>query len=258
MFSKELEFLSFAKDSDMTGVDHRAVLAANNNADLYQAVFVAHGLRYRREPHAFLGLDDAPPYYANMTTLTPEDTSRQRAELNKLARQFGGKFGVKDGFCRLHLADSGYRILLEATWLWAAPMAVSGTPMPGWERIRTPEALAEWEESWKRLGSPTERHMFPDTMLRFSEIAFFGLRDGATFESGCIANLSSDCVGLSNVFGEAADSSLFQATAMLAAEFGQGKPVVGYDHGAALDAMLKSGFEEVGRLRIWVRENAHS
>ncbi|MCZ6637843.1 MAG: hypothetical protein O7C66_06565, partial [Alphaproteobacteria bacterium] len=124
----------------MTSIDHRAVLAANNNADLYQAVFIAHGLRYRREPHAFLGLDDAPPYYSNMTTLTPQDTSRQRAELNKLSSEFRGGFGVKDGFCRLHLADSGYRILLEATWLWAAPMTAPGTPMPGWERIQTPAA----------------------------------------------------------------------------------------------------------------------
>ena len=35
-------------------IDKRAVIAADNNADLYEAVFLPHGLRYERLPFGFV------------------------------------------------------------------------------------------------------------------------------------------------------------------------------------------------------------
>jgi hypothetical protein len=239
-------------------VNRGATLAANNNADLYQVMFAAHQLRFRRLPHAFIGLDASPPYYANMTTLTPDDTLQQLADLESLASKLEGSLGVKDGFCRLDLTDSGFRVLFEASWLWAAPMTLSvDRSASDWERITTPRALADWEWSWKQLGSPTQKkRMFPETLIQSPQVAFFGLRQNARFSAGCMVNLSRDCVGLSNIFCETMSLSVYRMAALLAAEFGQGKPVVGYDGGAALTAMLKCGFEEVGPLRVWIRESA--
>jgi hypothetical protein len=35
------------------------------------------------------------------------------------------------------------------------------------------------------------------------------------------------------------------------------RPLVGYEHGHALDAALAGGFLAVGELRVWVRSAAH-
>lgn len=41
-------------------IDPRATTGATNNADLYEAIFTAHGFRYRREPFGFVA-EDLPP-----------------------------------------------------------------------------------------------------------------------------------------------------------------------------------------------------
>ena len=76
----------------------------------------------------------------------------------------------------------------------------------------------------------------------------WGRRQGAGFDAGVIANLSDDCVGLSNCFGLGARAA---ATA-LCAGFGQGKPVVGYERGDDLTEALAQGWIATGPLAVWV------
>jgi hypothetical protein len=233
----------------MPDIDERARLGAANNADIYELVFAAHGLGYRRDSGMFASADPPPPYYSSMTTLDPDDVARQRATIRELRPQRPG-FGLKDGFRRLELAEEGFDILFEASWIWAPAERLAGRPAD-WQRVRTAQALERWEAAWAAGGSPADRRVFPPALLEARDLAFFGRPGGGGFTAGCIANLSAGCVGLSNVFGSEADRPFGEA-ASLASAFGDGVPVVGYERGAALEACLGLGFETVGRLRVWV------
>ena len=234
-------------------MDARARLGAANNADFYEAVFRAHGLSYQREAALLLTWESPPPYYSNLTTLDPNATRRQYRAIAGL-KAGHRPFSLKDGFCRLDLSAHGFSVLFEASWVWAAPDAFDRGFPPRWERIETPGMLAEWEAAWSRLGSPSPRRVFPEALLADPEFIFFGRRTGSDLDAGCIVNRSAACTGLSNVFAARLNDTLFRDAARLAAQVVPGRPVVGYDRGAALDAMTRCGFEPVGQLRIWVTE----
>ncbi len=236
------------------GYDDRAVMAANNNADLYEAVFAAHGLRYERHPYAFVGQDRPPPYYSNLTVLSANHRDEIVSELRQLAHRFDGAVGLKDSFCRLDLRDNGFEVLFEASWIYKA--AAAGSVPDGWWRIDNPHDLEQWEDAWKRWGSPTRVRMFNEAMLRNPAIWFFGKAKSGTFEAGCIANRSAACIGISNVYSSSsADGAFVEATAAVAA-IDKDLPVVGYEAGDALDYAKRAGFETVGDLRILVAEAA--
>jgi len=235
-------------------VDGRARLGAANNADLYEAVFRAHGLGYQRDTALLLTPDSPPPYFSNLIALDPDATRRQYRAIADL-KASRRRFSLKDGFCRLDLSPHGFAVLFEASWLWGPPDAFDRVPPPGWERIEAPGSLAEWEAAWSRFGSPCPTRVFPDILLADPDLTFFGRRSGSDFDAGCIANRSAACTGLSNIFAARPDDLMFRAAACLAAQIAPGKPVVGYDRGSALDAMTRSGFESAGGLRIWVTED---
>ncbi len=237
----------------MDGDDARARLAAANNADLYAAVFAAHGLRFDLDRAFFRAIDPPPPYYSSLTTLDPEETARQLAAIDALLAEGRLDVGVKDGFCRLDraLSGRGFRMLFEASWLWAPAAARLAQGAPAWERVDSPEALAAWEGAWASAGSPAEGRVFPAAMLADPAVAFFGRRDGETFDAGCLCNLSAGCTGLSNIFSRTDDPAVFAAAAGQAAVLAPGEPVVSYHFGTALEALRQSGFREVGRLRVW-------
>ncbi|WP_144409446.1 hypothetical protein [Martelella endophytica] len=214
-------------------------MAAGNNADLYEAVFAAHGLRYERQPYAFIAIDPPPPFYAHLTVLRPGHADAVRERTEQLRQRFDDPIGVKDSFCELDATEES--VLFSAAWLWRKKAAT----MPGgWKRIETEEALGTWETAWR--GAPSDERQFPETMLNDAAIGFFGSWRDGRIVAGCIANISGDCVGLSNVFPDEA----FADAAGCAAAFAPTLPVVGYERGAALDKATASGFEIVGRLRV--------
>ena len=234
--------------------DARAIMAAANNADLYQAVFASGGVRYERLPFALVAMDSPPPYYSNLTVLAPGCVPEVTARLRVLADRFGGGIGFKDSFCEFDLRENGFEVLFEASWLWRAPAA--SAPATDWSKVETPRDLARWEDAWKRAGSPTQVRMFGDAMLRRPEISFLGKATADGFEAGCIANVSTDCIGLSNLFAlPSAGDVVAEATAAIAA-LNCDLPIVGYESGTALAAAKRAGFAATGRLRIHVASQA--
>ncbi len=233
-------------------VDERAVMAAENNADLYEAMFSSQGLAYQRLPFAFVGQDEPPPYYSNLTILSPDRADEIVEHIKTLAERFGGAVGVKDSFCRLELEPNGFRTLFEASWIWREPGV---RPVShGWHRIEDETDLALWEAAWKRSGSPTDRRMFNAKMLRRSDISFLGRKGSGGYEAGCIANRSADCIGLSNVL--AASSDLFEQAAAAVASVDPHLPIVGYESGTSLEQARTASFTTVGDLRILVADAA--
>ncbi len=235
-------------------VDDRAICGAKNNADLYEAVFSAHDLRYRRLAFAFVAEDVPPPYYSNLTVLSPDENANILPELSKLAKHFDGTLGLKDSFCQLDLSLNGFETLFEACWLWRAPRQVS-TPA-GWEKLCNANDLLMWEESWKRNGSPTDQRMFPENLLARDDVNFFGRKANDRFIAGCIVNRSADSMGLSNVFAETPSEAFFAQAADTAASVDSDLPVVGYESGDELVFAHQAEFHTVGQLRILATRQA--
>jgi hypothetical protein len=228
---------------DIGMTDPRAIMAARNNADWYAMMFDVHGLRYHRSEIAFLALDTPPPYHSWMTTLDP---TAQRPLLELISQHLERPgFGLKDAFHCLELRAHGLTEHFCATWIWADTLQPARTT--GWTRITSVNDLLRWEAAWKGGGSPSDQRQFPAAILGRPEVHIWGRNSADGFDAGAVANLSSDCVGLSNSFGRGA----FPAAATLCAELAQGLPVVGYERGDDLSVALDAGFEATGLLRIW-------
>ena len=231
-------------------IDQRAILAAHNNADWYEAMFTSHNLRFDRRSYAFIGHDKPPPYYSNLTILDPSNAHLVPQELSKLAQTFDGALGLKDSFCLLELKESGFEVLFEASWIWRQP---EKTSMPnGWDVVSNGQELQDWEKAWKHNGSPTDQRIFPESLLSRSDVFFLGRKEGNKFTAGCIANTSDDCIGLSNVFAETPSQNSFIDAANATSSIASQKPVVGYESGADLGLAMSSNFQSVGKLRILV------
>jgi hypothetical protein len=71
-----------------------------------------------------------------------------------------------------------------------------------------------------------------------------------------ILNRGAGVVGLSNVFGPAdAVDQVWQGLTALASNRFPGLPLVGYETGSDLTVACRNGFEAVGDLRIWHRQD---
>ncbi|MBX5225285.1 hypothetical protein HJC06_02340 [Rhizobium sp. NLR9b] len=233
----------------------KARICAANNADLYQAVFRAHGLPDQRT-NAFWSSDAiAPPYYSNMTTLDPDATEEQLVEIGWLTDRLGRRPGFKDGFSRFNLVDKGFQLLFSASWIWAEPHKISARAPQEWVRIRDAAALQRWEHSWKESGSPTDADVFTLGLLSDPDIHIYGRWADDGFDAGCIVNRSPEAVGISNIFSLAGTPQVFRdAVSLATVAFSPDLPLVGYERGAALDEMTKLGFKPVGQLRIWLSD----
>ncbi|WP_299968783.1 hypothetical protein [uncultured Roseobacter sp.] len=225
-----------------------AQVAAGNNADLCAAIMTAHGLRFERDASAFLCLDAPPPYYPNMITLDPAIPLAYQRKAMEVA-------SVKDSFSSLDGAALGLQLLFEASWIWSEPKA--HTMPAGWHRISTTAELSAWHSAWRGDGAASTPVIFPPACLNNPDLAFLARASGTRIQAGCIANLSEDAVGLSNVFSGAPDDGRLYPEALAAAStVGQGRPVAGYECGEDLDAARVAGFRDIGHLRVWIRPPA--
>jgi hypothetical protein len=226
----------------------RQYLAVGNNADLYEAVFAAAGLRYLRLPEAFVALDPPPPYYSNLVVLRENSTAKVAAHLAQWANLRPGPSVFKDSFCDIDLSAHGFAPMHTASWIWHP-----GTRFPaakGWVKVDNGKDLARWRDGWKAGGSPTPDQVFHDSLLRNRGIAFFAKWQDHAVTTGCLANKSVDCVGLSNLFGPGDITALYEDALAAVAGFGPGSPIVGFEGGESLVAAKMAGFQPVGDLRI--------
>ena len=221
--------------------DPRAERAARNNADWYQAMFEAHGLGFERTDVAFRALDRTPAYHSALTIQSSEAGADIEGLVESMSTRDG--FTVKDSFRALDLERLSLVPFIEASWIHRERPGAKA--VDGWQRVTDDTELRRWEEAWSE-GSPVAVEQFPPAILRRRDVALFGRTVDGRYDAGAIANLSADCVGLSNVFGAGA----LEAAADLCADFGDGLPVVGYERGDSLREALSIGFDDVGRLRV--------
>jgi hypothetical protein len=225
---------------------------ARNNADLYQAVFRAHNIADTRTPEAWSSSANAPPYYSNFVALSEASGTELSKQISKLKRELTPPFSVKDSFAKLEIAKLGFSILFEATWISrSVHRVVSNLPIQ-WKRVSSESDFARWQNAWQQ-SSPTEERVFIPKMLADPQLAFFAREDDGVFTAGCLANQSTDAIGLSNVFYAESNSDCFKQSAACLDTISMGLPIVGYENGEALKLAIAAGFQEVGPLRIWIK-----
>jgi len=234
----------------------KAQLCASNNVDWYGAVLATHGLKGQAVDGVFCCSGRVPPYYSNAVAYRPMDANAQLKVIKALAAELDRPFTVNDGYARLDLAPLGFRVLFEAQWIWRDAAEMQSAPMrSSWQRVAGARELAQWQEAWRAFGSPTDRPVFLSSLLENPSIAIFVAREEGKIIGVFAANRSVSVVGLSNFFAASgADSlELLRSALDVLSGFAPGLPVVGYEHGEALEIARRAGFDTVGPLRIWIR-----
>ncbi len=228
----------------MPSTREKARLAAGNNADLCAAIMAANGLRTERDDLAYYCVDTPPPYYPKLVTLKPMVAS-------ELIARISGLSGIKDSFSSLDESALGLRVAFEASWIWSD--AQSRELPTQWVRIDSPSGLLRWHKAWNG-NNESDHVVFPSQCLNDSNLFFLARISGTNIEAGCLANLSTDVIGMSNVFStQASDRSIYSEALAAVSSVGGGLPVAGYEQGDDLTCACAAGFQVVGPLRILVR-----
>lgn len=204
--------------------------AVRNNAAWCEAICRAHGIAGEFGVDAWTNPRRTPPYYPDAVSLRPN-----AAAAGILAAiDTGPRCSIKDSFADLDFTAAGFRVLFDAEWI-TCPSS------PGNSQWTVTQELREWEIAWGGDGT-----LFLPDLLTQKGIAFLAAPDGT---AGCIANLTDDVVGLSNLFGP--DDVWPDAIAAVSNLF-PGSPIVGYESGERLEGALRHGFSALGPLRVWL------
>lgn len=232
-------------------VDHGQYVraAARNNAEWCDAVCRSHGVPGEFGERAWTSARRTPQYYPDAVTLTA--TASVSDVLARIDTVTPG-CSVKDSFACLDLSAAGFEVLLEGWWIHRS--AEGPVPLPPqhvrWTPVRDPGALLAWETAWCDGDVPTG--LFRPELLTDRTIVVLAGYIGAQITAGAVANRSASAIGISNLF--ASDGDLDRAWAGGLAAIAQhfpNLPLVGYEHGEALDAAVRQGCTPTGRLRIW-------
>jgi len=242
----------------------RAELAARNNAVWCDTLCRAHGAPGEFTGAVWLNRHRVPPFHSNAVTyreLRGDDARREQ-----LAAMFEAGlppgWGFKDSFRALDVAELGFAVAFEATWIWREPAPASlGAGRARWTLVHGEEELAAWESAWAggTAGSPggPRRRQFPPALLDDPAVAFVARRRGDAMVAGGIVNHTGDVAGLSNVFGPPDErAATWAGCVAMAQERFPGLPLVGYDRGEELAAAEAAGFQRLQDLRVWWRPPA--
>lgn len=238
----------------------RVEQAARNNAGWCDTFCRLHGAPGEFLDEAWVTRHRAPAYYPNLVTL--RQAHDQAAVLENVRALIGptlpGRWAVKDSFKNLNLSELGFDKLFEASWIWheASPQT-TGAPTSDirWAPVVSLEELQRWEAAWSKANGIDDpsRKFFPSLLADPSVAILAGYR-GQQLIAGGIANSSDAVVGLSNVFAPPSLEALVWAGLLTSTQtVFPGKHVVGYEHGAGLEAARTCGFEEIGGLNVWLR-----
>jgi hypothetical protein len=223
--------------------------AARNNAEWCAAMCRSHGLTSEFGPQAWAAPARTPLYYPDAVTLAPGvDPAVLAARLDTAAPGAS----VKDSFADLDLTDAGFHVLFEAQWIHrpASPPATASDLV--WDVARSPDTLRTWALAWDD-GEGNADLFRPELLDDPATFVLAGRSGDGRVVAGAVASRSDEVIGISNVFAldggpDAAWRVVLDAVHSLFPTL----PVVGYEHGDALEAAVRHGFEPVGPLRIWL------
>lgn len=225
-------------------MDPRLRAAVDANVGWYEDLCALHGVGSILVDGLWSALDRPPPLHSDAVVVEPEVTAGQ-----VLARLAGrDRCGVKDSFATMDLSAEGMRLLFEATWIHreAAPGRGRTAVPAGWVTVTGADELAEWTGR-----HDTEGVLLPP-LLRRGHFRILARRAGDRIVAGAVARLGSGVVDVSNVYAVAGHRVDWAELAGAVGALFPGRPLVGYEHGEALEAARDGGFAPLGPLRVWV------
>ena len=154
---------------------------------------------------------------------------------------------VKDSFADVDLKPYGFGELFTASWIARTPAPGDGDST-GWSCIADPADL----ESWCAAAQLPE--VLPTRLVQDLAVRVLARCIDGVIVAGAIANRSATVVGLSNVFTVDDQEPWRQIVAVVSHHFPK-LPIVGYERGDGLSAAIRTGFDDVGPLRVWLRED---
>ncbi|MGO9911491.1 MAG: hypothetical protein ACLPQS_10055 [Acidimicrobiales bacterium] len=230
--------------------------AVMNNALWCDLVCRSHGLPTIFGAEAWASRSRTPTYYPDAVTLVP------RPSIPGLLALIDASPGcsVKDSFATLDLSGVGFQVLMDAEWIVRSSDLAPVTHIcPPWQRVAEPSALVAWEDAWRETGGP--RNVFRASLLENEAVAVVAAYEAAEVVAGAILNASGSdrgtpVVGVSNLFSrlDVAATAWSGCLAIAQAHF-PGAAVVGYESGEQLTVARGLGFDAVGPLRVWKRED---
>ncbi|MFI8215602.1 hypothetical protein [Streptomyces sp. NPDC085932] len=223
--------------------------AARNNAEWCAAMARSHGLVGAWGQDAWTAPARTPPLHPDAVTLVP---GAHPAAL--VARIDTGTPGasVKDSFADLDLSDAGFHVLFEAQWIHRPARPPSVAPDLAWDLADDPATLRDWARAWDD-GDGGAGLFRPGLLADPATFVLAGRSADGRVVAGAVAGRNDQVVGISNVFArdggpDAAWPVVLDAVHRLFPTL----PVVGYEHGDALAAAVRHGFEPLGPLRVWL------
>ncbi|MEO8906993.1 MAG: hypothetical protein ABI310_02840 [Microbacteriaceae bacterium] len=232
--------------------------AARDNAEWCEAVARSHGIRSRFTSDAWLAASRTPPTFPDAVTLRH---SAGPEVLSGIDASDG--CSVKDSFAALDLTADGFRVLLDARWIYRAPArerpGPSGSREPGVSAAVGVEGL-DWSvlephalSAWAALHGADA--VFRPTLLAEPGIVFLRADVDGSLAAGAVLSHTGAVVGISNIVtaGAVAAESVWPGVVEQASRLFPGMALVGYESGADLMAPLGAGFTELGDLRVWGR-----
>jgi len=241
-------------------MERRIKQAIRNNAQWCQIVCRAHDRPGEFFDEIWINRAPLPRFYPNAQTLA-EGSSHQINLIRGLTNQgLPSGWAVKDSFASLDLTTCGFIPLFDAQWLYLSRerlKAVSSASAPGvhWEIVRTDQMLAEWERAWCEAHHDTNRaRVYLPALLEDRDVAIVAARRGDHIVAGAVGNRSDGVIGWSNLFVKQVRylGDLTAGSLLMLSKIFPGLPLVGYEGGDALRAALRSGFEAIGPLRVWI------
>jgi hypothetical protein len=198
-----------------------------------------------------------PPLYPDAITMVPGCRAEDVLDGVDLAE---ADCSIKDSFADLDLADHGFEVLFEASWVARArdateALAVSRSTIT-WEPVVDGDGFARWEQAQRREGDGPPGVLLATLLDRPLVHIWQALAKGRVVAGAVL--FGRDPIGLSNVFGpdgdeggELADEVWRSLVAASTQELGT-VALVGYESGAALVAAEAAGLRAVGDLRVWI------
>lgn len=239
--------------------------AVFNNAVWCDAVCQALGCDTDFVDDLWINSGTSPPFYPNAISLSLAGADAQFRRIGQMVEAgLPGGWTEKDSFSVLDLAKLGLSVLFEAEWLGLkAGSSLFGADRSGatWKPVSSDADLAAWEAAWRAahghaLTAQSPARVFMPDLLDDPDIVLLAADRQAETVGLVVANRSDDgsgpVVGLSNLVlpEDDRDAHRAGAVAVVMSTFPD-LPVVGYERGTELNAMVELGFERLGPLRVW-------
>lgn len=220
-----------------------AAEAAANNAAWCDLVVRATGAPTTTHPGFWSTPRRSPEAYPDAVTLRPGVVA---AEVLAAIDDSPGA-SVKDSFADLDLSPHGYAVLFEAQWLTRAARSPM-TPALPWRTVDA-ATIPQWRAAHGSAAITPAVLDDPAVRLLLAADADGPIAVAALNRSG-----DSPVVGVSNVRALRIEPEVVwtELTMVAGRELGP-LPLVGYESGPDVVPPVSAGFEQVGRLRVWLR-----